>query len=430
MLRRVLLAILSLLVAGLLAAGWYAYNKGFTQKWRRFVVLEFHKRGVELALSKLTLEPFRGIVAKQVRVYDNRDRKRAIAVVDEVRLVINYANLFQGKTFIDALDLHDANLDVPLDPSERNGPKVAIRHLSGRLFLPPQQIYLSRLEAELYGIRVRASGRLIHPQNFSFFSKKGGAKASGSAEFAEAIIAEFKKLHFDGAPPQLDVRFSGDLAEPEKLFVAGTLWAEKVRRETLQIENFYVNAGFRDGVVRLRQLTANDASGVVRASGSYDAATREGALELHSGLDAQRIALSFARIPELEDSVFYAPPTIDLTARAVFDESPSFQVIGHIGLEKFAYKSVIFDSFVADLSWDGKRLAALDVRLAHRTGEVAGEMLRLDDGIRSDLKSTISRKVLAPVLTGRVGEWFHKVEFIESAKTDGAVPQVVAASMR
>ena len=181
MLRRVLFGILSLLVAGLLAAGWYAYNKGFTQKWRRFVVLEFHKRGVELALSKLTLEPFRGIVAKQVRVYDNRDRKRAIAVVDEVRLVINYANLFQGKAFIDALDLHDANLDVPLDPSERNGPKVAIRHLSGRLFLPPQQIYLSRLEAELYGIRVRASGRLIHPQNFSFFSKKGGAKEIGRA---------------------------------------------------------------------------------------------------------------------------------------------------------------------------------------------------------------------------------------------------------
>ena len=427
MLRRVLLGILMLLVAGLLAAGWYAYNKGFTQKWRKFVVREFQKRGVELALSRLTLEPFRGIVAKQVRVYDNKDRKRAVAVVDEVRLVINYANFFQGKTFIDALDLHDANLDVPLNPSERNGPKVAIRHLSGRLFLPPQQIYLSRLEAELYGVRVRASGRLINPRNFFSLSKKGAAQNGGVAEIAGRVFEELRKLNFEGSPPQLDVRFSGDLDEPDKLFVEATLWAEKVRRDNCRLENVYVNGGFRDGIVRLRQITANDAGGVLRASGSYDATTREAALQLHSGLDVQGIAQSFARIAELEESVFYAPPGIDLTARASFGEVASFQVIGHVRLEKFAYKSVIFDSFDADLSWDGKRWAAIDVRLAHRTGEIAGDLLRVEDDFRSGLRSTISRKVLAPVLTGRVGEWFQKLEFIESARIGNAPPQMAAA---
>ena len=427
MLRRVLLSTLMLLLAGLLAAGWYAWHKGFTQKWRKFVVREFHKRGVELALSKLTLEPFRGIVAKQVRIYDSRDRKRAVAVVDEVRLVINYANFFQGKTFIDALDLHDANLDVPLDPSTPGGTKVAIRHLSGRLFLPPQQIYLSRLEAELYGIRVRASGRLIHPENFSFLSKKGGAQSGDMARLAAQVIAELRKLNFEGTPPQLDVRFSGDLAEPDKIFVEGTLWAEKVRRDNWRLENFYVNAGFRDGIARLRQFTANDAGGVLRASGSYDAVTREGALQLHSGLDVQGLAQSFARIPELEECVFYAPPGIDLTARATFGETLSFQAIGHVRLEKFAFKSVIFESFDADLSSDGKRWAAIDVRLAHRTGEIAGDVLQLEDEFRSGLKSTISRKVLAPVLTGRVGEWFREVEFAGAAQIETAVQSTMAA---
>ena len=430
MLRRILIGILMLLIAGLLAAGWYAYNKGFTQKWRKFVVLEFHKRGVELALSRLTLEPFRGIVAKQVRVYDDRDRKRAVAVVDEVRLVINYANLFQGKPFIDALDLHDANLDVPLNPSKRNGPKVAIRHLSGRLFLPPQQLYLSRLEAELYGIRLRASGRLINPQNFSFFSKKGDDERERMAEIAGQIIAELKKLDFEGTPPQIDVRFSGDLADPDKLFIEGTLWAEKVRRDTCRLENFYVNGGFRDGVVRLRQLTANDAGGALRASGSYDSATREGALQLHSGLDVQRLVQSFARITELEECVFYAPPGIDLTARAIFNETPSFQVIGHVRLEKFACKSVIFDSFNADISWDGKRWAAIDVRLAHRTGEIAGDMLQLENRFRSGLKSTISRKVLAPILTGKAAKWFEKLEFIDAAKIETPAPKKAVAAQR
>ena len=324
MLRRISFIFLGLLIAGLLAAGWYAYNKGFTQKWRKFVVQEFRKRGVELSLSKLTLEPFRGVVAKQVRIYDRRDRKRVIAVVDEVRLVINYANLLQGRTFIDAMDLRDANLDVPLDPSKRNGPKFEIRHLSGLLFLPPDQIYLSRLEAEVYGIRITGSGRLINPQKFSLFAKSDAATIDERTKLAEQIIAELKSLEYEGTPPQVDVRFSGDLAMPEELFVEATVWAEKVRRETYRAGNLYIDAGFRDGIVRLRQLTANDASGALRASGRYDVESRECWLQLHSSADVQGLLKGFTRVPELDEVVLYAPPEIDLTLRAALGEKPSF----------------------------------------------------------------------------------------------------------
>ena len=86
-LRRILLSIFTLLAAGLLVAGWYAYNKGFTRKWRELVTDEFRKRDVELSMRRLTLEPFRGIVAKEVKVYETRGRKRTVAVVDEVVLV-------------------------------------------------------------------------------------------------------------------------------------------------------------------------------------------------------------------------------------------------------------------------------------------------------------------------------------------------------
>ena len=423
MLRRISFIVLGLLIAGLLAAGWYAYNKGFTQKWRKFVVREFHKRGVELTLSRLTLEPFRGIVAKQVRIYDGRDRRRVIAVVDEVRLVINYANLFQGRAFIDALDLRDANLDVPLDPTKRNGPKVEIRHLSGLLFLPPQQIYLSRLEAEIYGIQLSASGSLINPQTYSFFSGTGPR-----TDIAGRIITELKRLKYEGSPPQVDVRFSGDLAKPEAISIEATLWAEKIQRENFRVSDLYISGGFRDGVARLRQLTANDAVGAIRASGSYDIETREGSLQLRSGLDVQALVRSFARVAELDEYVFYAPPEIDLTARATFSTPVVFQLIGHAELKKIAYKSVIFDGFRADLSWDGERWAALDVRLAHRTGEVTGDVLHLESGDRSSLKSTIPRKVLAPLFAGKTAEWLPPIEFSESANADWKVRRAVADS--
>ena len=414
MLRRISFIVLGLLLAGLLMAGWYAYNKGFTQKWRKFVVQEFHKRGVELSLSKLTLEPFRGIVAKQVRIYDSRDRRRVIAVVDEVRLVVNYANLFQGRTFIDALDLRDANLDVPLDPAKRNGPKIEIRHLSGLLLLPPKQIYLSRLEAELYGMQISASGSLINPQTLPLFSKDKN-EASARAALAENVIAQLKQLKYEGTPPQIVIRFRGDLEKPDELFIEAALWAENVRRDNYRVTNLYVNASFRDGIARLRQLTANDSGGAVRASGSYDVENREGSLQLHSGLDAQALVRNFARIPELEEAVFYTPPEIDLTWRGRFSGGWSFQTTGQVNFKKFAYKSVIFDGFTADVSWDGERWSALEVTLMHRTGAITGDFLDAVGMKRSSLKSTIQPKVLAPLFTGKAAEWIPRIEFVESA---------------
>jgi hypothetical protein len=432
-LRRILLSIFALLATGLLVLGWYAYNKGFTRKWRELVTAEFRKRDVELSMRRLTLEPFRGIVAKEVKVYEKRGRRRTVAVVDEVLLVINYTNLFRGKTFIDALDLRDANLDVPVDPAQRNSPKIEIRHLSGRLFLPPQQLYLSRLEAEIYGLRLRASGRVINPQAFRFW--KGDEEKEGEPmEWARRIIDEIKALNFEGNAPQIDLRFSGDLAEPEKVFIETTVWAEKLRRGNYLLENLYIDVGFRDGVVRLRQLAATDSAGNIRGSGSYDLDSRDAALELRSTLDIQGLVRSVVRLPEIEEAVFYAPPAINLSARATFDQKPHFQMVGHLDQAKFAFKSVIFDGLKADVSWDGDRWSAIDVHLAHRTGEITGDVLSLPGDFRTRMKSSINPKILAPLLSGRTAEWFRQFDFFESAKVDleasGSEPTLAALTLR
>jgi len=179
--RRFVHAIFTLLVAVLLGSGWYVYHKGFTRKWRSFVSEEFRKRGIELTLRKLTLDPLRGVVAEEVKVFDGHDRKRTLAVIDDMRLVINWANLIRGKTFLDALDLRDARLSLPLDPKDFRGPKIDITRLSGRLMLPPEQIYLRNLEAELYGIRVTSSGRLVNPQYVTTALRNGDQSARNSS---------------------------------------------------------------------------------------------------------------------------------------------------------------------------------------------------------------------------------------------------------
>ena len=63
------LTILAVVVA-IFGGGYYLARRGFGREWRYRVVEELHKRGVEAQIGRLTLDPFRGLVARNVRIFD------------------------------------------------------------------------------------------------------------------------------------------------------------------------------------------------------------------------------------------------------------------------------------------------------------------------------------------------------------------------
>ncbi|RYD82885.1 MAG: hypothetical protein EOP84_08775, partial [Verrucomicrobiaceae bacterium] len=266
--RRVLIAVFVLLLGGLTATAWYAYDKGFTKKWRGFITGEFRKHGFEVSLRRLTLDPFRGLVAKDVKIFDTKNRRRTLAVVDEVLIGINYANAFQGETFLDTLDLRDANLSLPVDPTNPRGSRVEISKLNARLFLPPQQIYLARAEAEVAGMRVYAAGRVINPQEFRHSRGEKG-KESPALKWLELLIDELDELVYEGERPLVAVQFSGDLARPEKLWVDVRVQGGKIRRRDYRLETVDLAATLREGRIELQRCDLRDRYGLLQAYANY-----------------------------------------------------------------------------------------------------------------------------------------------------------------
>ena len=409
--RRVLLILLTLLAAALLGAGWYAYDKGFTSKWRGLVTNEFRKRGFEVSLRRLTLDPLRGLVAKEVRVYETKERKRTVAFIDEMVLQVNYANLVRGKAFLDALDLRDATLSLQLDPASSRGPRIEVAKLNARLFLPPQQIYLAHADAEIFGVRVHATGRLINPQ--AFRAKAGENGLPGLALIGQ-IAGQIAALTFEDEPPLVSVTFSGDLAQPDKIAVALALWGEKIRRKNYLLQSLYVAADFRDGVIDLNDLTARDAAGELHLTGLLEPAAKTAQLRVRSTLDTPALLRAFDAFPAPDDTVFFTPPTLDARAAWSFGENPAVQFLGHLELGRFACKSVIFESASADFSSDGERWTVRDLRLAQRSGAVSGDVQQLPGEFRARLHSTINPKVLRPLLTGKAAEILAQFEFPQS----------------
>src|SRR5579864_4440805 len=89
--------VIILSISAAIGGGWYLARKGFGRQWRHRVVEELHKRGVEASIRRLTLDPFRGLVAQDVRIFDYKNRpsgsdhENTLAIINEIALDINYA---------------------------------------------------------------------------------------------------------------------------------------------------------------------------------------------------------------------------------------------------------------------------------------------------------------------------------------------------
>ncbi len=348
---------------------WYLYKKGLTKPWRESIVDEVRKHGVEMSFGKLTVEPFRGLVAKDVKIFDSPKRKRVIAKVDEIVIEANYASAARGQNFLDALTLVDASLELPLDQKRPDGPSVKIEQLNTRVLLPPGQLLVSRLDALVFGIRVQASGQLASPE---VLTSRNTADERKADPVLLRTVEELRGMQYEGATPKLEIRFSGDLAQPETLLVEAELHAEKMRRDSYRLEKLDVTGNWQNGALVVTRFDARDSVGRLQLSANYESAKRTAQLRIRSGMDLPALVKAL-HIVDLGDFQFKSVPQLDLTAKVKLSPPKStipahYQVFGQVRLGPFSYGKLPFDRLSADLAFDGSRWALRELYVKHRSG--------------------------------------------------------------
>ena len=410
--------LLLLLTAGI--GGRYLYNRGLTKSWRELVMQEVRKHGVEVSFSRLTVRPFRGLVAKDVKFYDSPARNRVIAHMNEMVIEANYANAMKHKPFLDALTLVDTSLRIPLDPLAPFGPAIRVDKLNARVLFPPDQVQVTRLDAMVFGIRVHAKGSLLVPPGLTFAQEKNGA----GPQFMDMLVRELGALQYEGPLPTLTVHFSGDLGRPEEIVVTADLMGEKIRRGRYVLASLALSASWQNNVLLLSRLDAADAKGRLQASGSFALKSHTAELRLRSGLDLPAL-LRAANVGGLEEFTFRSTPRFDLTARAEFSGAgtpANLQVLGHMGVGNFSYGRVPFDFMSADISWDGRRWAVRDFALRQENGGMLTGNAQQDfdaagnGDFRLDLASSILPATLAPLLKPEARAKLAQMKFHEAPR--------------
>src|SRR3989440_5048837 len=384
-----------LTLGAMAGGGWYLAKKGFGRKWRGLVVEELHKHGVEASVRRLTLDPFRGLVAQDVRIFDYKKRENTIARISRISLDVNYAALLQHQPFLNAIDIRDAQVTLPLpEGADPKSPHAQIKSLHAHIYFPPEQIYVSQADGIFCDVRISATGQLIKRNDYKPSKEVTPEEWQTRLVILQRLVSELNQFKFSERP-HLQIKFSGDVAQLENARVEGTLQTGPWQRGNYQAQKLTMTGEFADQTLSLGQCELRDALGGFSASAIWRRPADELQFQARISLNLRALLESFGLSRLVSDITFLAPPHFEVSGTAKLGEGqPRWQAIGHAVLDRFAFKGIPFLSANAEFSWDGERTMVRDIHVRHQSGELVGRLLDAPNDFRIDLASTIDANAL------------------------------------
>jgi hypothetical protein len=401
--------------AAIFGGGYYLARRGFGREWRSRVVEELHKRGVEAQIGRLTLDPFRGLVARHVRIFDYKNRENTVALISEISLDINYAALVHNEPFLNALDVRDAQITFPLKTAEGKTSRPQLTNFRAHIYFPPEQIYVSQAEGIFCGIRVSARGQLIKRANYQRSASIAPEEWQRRMVIAQRVVNELEKFSFPAGPASLQVKFSGDIAEIERARIEATLRGERLQRGNYEIRDLSAAAEWNNQRLDVAQCQWSDAKGSVIASGDWNWKSNAAKFQIQSSLDLKAFLGAFGLGEPLKDAEFFSPPLLEIAGSINFGaKGVRPDIIGHAAFGTFKYKNVPLADLTADFSWDGERTFVHDLRVRHQTGQLRADILDSPGDFRLNVESTLSPDALRPVVPADANEFLREWQWQRS----------------
>jgi len=397
-------------ICALAWSGWYLAKRGFGRQWRDRVVEELHKRGVEASVSRLTLDPVRGLIAQDVRIFDFKNRENTLAVISEIALDINYSALLHHQPFLNALDVRGAELTIPTGLSGTAALNPRITQFRAHVYFPPEQIFVSQAEGMFCGLRISATGQLIKRNDYKASEEVSEAEWEQRMMLIQRVADELRRFNFPGEAPTLQVKFSGDLSRFEAARAEATLRGDRLQRGSYDMKNLAVAAEWTNQTLNITRCEWADNAGSFSGRTSWSRETKVADFQARSTLDAKQFLATFGFGELLGDLALTSPPLLELSGSGNFAEgTPRVSVIGRAVVENFTYKTVPFLKLTGDFSWDGERGMLRGLRLRHESGELTADLLEAPNDFRFNLESslepTVLRAIASPELSRFLGEW-------------------------
>ena len=425
-LRRLLLFLTASFV---LAGGVYVNTVAFRERWHGFVTGELAQHGVHLDFEHLTVNPFGGLVAQGVRVFNDASKQQLVAAVDRLNLDVDFGSLVEGRVKIDGLELLHASMALPVDPEHPELTVIELKDLSARALLEERHLDIRHAEGLLSdGLRILISGVVELPQPKSGQpGVNAQARMSSMREHRVQIqhgldwLARFRAPHV----PTLSVKVSGALDRPEELKAELLFQADGLEFEDYVWKELVAEAEYDGGFIDLTRLHLRDQLGTLEATATWRIGAEQLRFRLTSSADLPGLARAFFSSEQLREVVFYEAPQLALEG-SIFLRKPRpedfvpAEVTGRLDCGRFGSRGEVFNSLSLTLGVTPEGLFVRDALLKHKTGTLALDVMNhRTQGFKYNLALRMDPNVFLPfVLLPKTREIIQRFAFDDTSQID------------
>ncbi|MGV3664312.1 MAG: hypothetical protein ACO1TE_29340 [Prosthecobacter sp.] len=428
LLRRFLLFVLT---SFLLAGGVYVSTDAFRTRWHGFVTGELGRMSVHLDFESLTINPFGGLVAREVKIYNDASHLHLVAAVDRLNLGVDFGPLFEGKVKVKSLDLTHANVALPVDPERPDLTVVELKDLHAKMFLDEDRLDIRQAEGVLAGIHLSISGVLKLPESKPGDDQQPSPSAmerlSAMRQHRETIqrgldwLARFQSPH----APELRVRVSGDLDLLQELRAELGFHAQGLRYQDYVWQDLVAEAEYEGGFIDLKRLHVQDHLGTLDATATWHMGADRVRFRLNSSADLPGLARAFFVNDQLHEVVFYEAPHLALEGHLFVGAAKPeglvpAEVTGHLDCGRFGSRGEIFDSLSLSIGATPEGIFVRDAVLKHETGSTTMSVMNhRAQGFKADLALRMNPHVFLPFISGpKTREIIQRFAFQEDSFID------------
>ncbi len=414
-----------LLLGAAVAAGFYIYDVGFNQKYRRLIADELARYGLRAEIGKLTLDPVEGLTARNVRLYDVADADTPLADVSRISLDIDFGRLVSRQDFLRSFTLQKASILLPVNPADRATEWITVEDLDARLVVERDRITVARLEAVMAGIRLRLNGTVtLPPKREGQPEPVAAVKARQDKQLRElrdrhgilrsalrvldrcTIMEDAAGTKMAVYKGELDLEVNGPLGDPDALEIRASIRGQHVRCGNFIAEDYGAEAVLSAGELNLRRLSVRDSHGALAAGATWHMKqSRSIELAVDSSIDLVALIKGLHPGAQLPDDIqFDEPPKFRaegtfLTGAPFAAGAPPVNLTGALTLGAFRLHGTPYEHLHTDFRVREDGFIYLrNASLKHATGKVAGQFMMGDGMLRYEGEAAVSPAALRPLL--------------------------------
>lgn len=391
------------LALGALCALIWANSIGMPRSWRQAVENAISKHGLHVEIGGLSYHPFEGIVARQITVFSDAERKKVVSRLEGLILDIDHAKLAKGELQISKVKLTKARLLLAIDANDPDSEPLEITDIEGE-FTPPgnSNIEIRNARGTIAGIRLVINASIkddATPDSIPY----SPTNQHSQRKLVSSLVKELKQWTFDADhPPELRVEIVGRRSAMHLARASIDFQACSMEKNQHSMERLELEAELHQNFLSINSLTVCNGEKNLQVQLNYNFNEHKGRFDLKSSLEIPELLRSWLGMNPIDRLTIAGNQTISASGQFVMKPgvSPDIRATGHVICESAHLSGINFDQIQTSFAWRNGDMYLKDLMLSRHDGMVEGKAMIEGNLVRMKLRSTLLPDQYRPLFLG------------------------------